>query len=176
VCCSVLQCVAVCCSVLQCVAVCCSVLQCVAVTWLIHMCDMTDSCLTHTRHSCVWHDSFICVTWIIHTCDMAHSYVRLAHVRSDFPALTNSAHMWEQASFTGFFWHNTSLSWVSFGIIRLFYGSLLAYIGLFMSITRHSSALSHSEVVCVWECRSLLWVSFDIYTSLLTYFCHFIPI
>ena len=159
-------------------------------TWLIHMCDMTHSCVSYEaficetwliyvcdmNHAYVWHDSFICVTWLIHTCDTAHSYVRLAPVRSDSPALTNSAHMWEQASFMGLFGHNTSLLWVSFGTIRLFYGSLLAYIGLFMSITRHSSALSHSEVVCVWECRSLLWVSFDIYTSLLTYFCHFIPI
>jgi len=45
-----------------------------AVTWLIHMCDMT--------HSCVWHDSFmrvtysfICLTWLIHMCDVTHSYV-----------------------------------------------------------------------------------------------------
>jgi len=45
------------------------------VTWLIyirdicliHMCDMT--------HSCVWHDLFICVTWLIHMCDSTHSYV-----------------------------------------------------------------------------------------------------
>jgi len=44
----------------------------ICVTGLIHMCDMT--------HSCVWHDSFICVTWLIHMrvmcmCDMIHSYV-----------------------------------------------------------------------------------------------------
>jgi len=37
------------------------------VTWLIltgliHVCDMT--------HSCVWHDSLICVTWLIYICDM----------------------------------------------------------------------------------------------------------
>jgi len=37
------------------------------VTWLIHVCDMT--------HSCVWHDSFMCVTWPIHLCDMTHSCV-----------------------------------------------------------------------------------------------------
>jgi len=36
-------------------------------TRLVHMCDMT--------HSCVWHDSCICVTWRIHVCDMTHSCV-----------------------------------------------------------------------------------------------------
>jgi len=35
------------------------------VTWLIHVCDMT--------HSCVWRYSFKCVTWLIHVCDMTHS-------------------------------------------------------------------------------------------------------
>jgi len=34
------------------------------VTWLIHVCDMTLSC--------VWHDLFICVTWLIHTCETIH--------------------------------------------------------------------------------------------------------
>ena len=43
--------------------------QCfICVTWLIHMCDMTPSC--------VCNDSFGCVTWLIHMCDMTHSYVR----------------------------------------------------------------------------------------------------
>jgi len=65
------------------------------VTWLIHVCDMT--------HSCVWHDSFMCVTCItyiytcvrdtyiytcvityIYTCVMAHSnvtcHVWMSHV------------------------------------------------------------------------------------------------
>ena len=36
-------------------------------TWLIHMCDMTNSY--------VWHDEFICVTWRIHMCDMTNSHV-----------------------------------------------------------------------------------------------------
>ena len=46
----------------------------ICVTWLIRMCDMTDSY--------VWHDAFICVppfirvTWRILVCDMTHSYVR----------------------------------------------------------------------------------------------------
>ena len=35
------------------------------VTWLIHMCAMT--------HSCVWHGSFMCATWLIHVCEMIHS-------------------------------------------------------------------------------------------------------
>ena len=46
----------------------------VCVTWLIPMCDMTHSMCDMT-HSYVWHDSFICVNWLIHICDMTHSYV-----------------------------------------------------------------------------------------------------
>jgi len=42
-------------------------ISCMCVTWLIHVCDMT--------HSCVWQDSFMCVTWLIHVCDMTHSCV-----------------------------------------------------------------------------------------------------
>ena len=59
------------------------------VTWLIHVCDMTHSCVWHDSfmcvtwlihvwdmiHSCVWHDPFMCVTWLIHVCDMTHSCV-----------------------------------------------------------------------------------------------------
>jgi len=37
------------------------------VTWLIHMCDLSNS---YVRH-----DSFIWVTWLVHVCDMTHSYV-----------------------------------------------------------------------------------------------------
>ena len=57
------------------------------VTWLIHVCDMTHSCVWHDSfmyvtwliqicdmtHSCVWHDSFMYVTRLIHVCDMTHS-------------------------------------------------------------------------------------------------------
>jgi len=33
----------------------------ICVTWLIHMCDMTPSCVfMYTFDSCVWHDSFSC--------------------------------------------------------------------------------------------------------------------
>jgi len=41
------------------------------VTWLIRMCDMTQSY--------VWHDSFVCVTWLIRMRDMTHSYVWHRH-------------------------------------------------------------------------------------------------
>jgi len=37
------------------------------VIWLIHVCDMT--------HSCVWYDSFMCVTWLISVCDITYLYV-----------------------------------------------------------------------------------------------------
>jgi len=61
----------------------------VYMTWLLHMCDMTQSCgwhdsstgvtwLTYTcvkTHSYVCHDSFSPVTWLIRTCAMTHSYV-----------------------------------------------------------------------------------------------------
>jgi len=42
-----------------------------SVTWLIHMCDMTQSY--------VWHDSFTCVTWLIHICDMTHHMCDMTH-------------------------------------------------------------------------------------------------
>ena len=37
------------------------------ITSIIHMCDMT--------HSCVWHDSCTCVPWLVRMCDMTHSHV-----------------------------------------------------------------------------------------------------
>ena len=73
------------------------------VTWLIHICDMTQSYVTSLIH--IWHDWFICdmaqsyvacliwsrplwhgpvllcdmthsyATWLIHICDMTHSYM-----------------------------------------------------------------------------------------------------
>jgi len=72
VCCSVWQCVAVCGSVWQCVAVCCSVLQCDSrkikqsgdtTHWYFDMHHMCDT----TRHSCAWHDSFICTQKVTQT-------------------------------------------------------------------------------------------------------------
>ena len=73
------------------------------VTWLIHMWDMTHSCVWHdtcecvtwfihmcdVTHSYLWHDSFICVTWLIHMCDMTHSYVW----RETFMCVTWLIHM-----------------------------------------------------------------------------------
>jgi len=66
------------------------------VTWLVHMCDMTHSCVTWLIHTCgqggqgsrlnsdpcwdmthayVWYGTFTCVIWHIHMCDMTHPYV-----------------------------------------------------------------------------------------------------
>jgi len=42
-----------------------SCLQHLCVTWLIHMCDMT--------YSCVWRYAFVCWTWLVCMCDMTHS-------------------------------------------------------------------------------------------------------
>jgi len=108
VCCSVMQCVAMCCSVLQCVAVCCSVLQCdtpysyvrrglfMCVIWLIHMCDMTHSCmckytlqhtathcntLQHAATRCSIRESFMCVIWLRNICVtwLVHIYIYAWH-------------------------------------------------------------------------------------------------
>jgi len=59
--------------------------SCTCVTWLIHMCDMTQSnsctCATwlihmfDTTQSHARHDSFTCVTWPIHTCDMTRDWL-----------------------------------------------------------------------------------------------------
>jgi len=51
------------------------------ITWLIHLCDMTHSCVTLLDHMCamthsyVLHDSFICVTLPMHMCDVPHLHV-----------------------------------------------------------------------------------------------------
>jgi len=54
-------------------------------TWLIHMCDMT--------HSCVWkhwfYHSIIFVTWLIHTCVFSH--VWMSHVTH----MNESCHTYE---------------------------------------------------------------------------------
>ena len=51
-------------------------------TRLIHMCDITRSCVWHDSFigdgraaGALPQDSFICVTWLVHTCDTTHSYV-----------------------------------------------------------------------------------------------------
>ena len=57
----------------------------------IHICDMTNSCVTWLMHmhnlwqdlsTCTWHDSFIGVTWLIHMC------VSVQQVRFDLSICT----------------------------------------------------------------------------------------
>jgi len=62
-------------------------------TWLIHLCDMT--------HSCVWHDSFMCVTWLFHMCDMTPSYVS----RDSFICVTWLIHMCDMTR--SYVWHDS---------------------------------------------------------------------
>jgi len=45
------------------------------VRWLIHVCDVTHSCVCDMTHSYAWQSSSICVTCLIYVCDMTHSYV-----------------------------------------------------------------------------------------------------
>jgi len=53
----------------------------ICMTWLLHMCDVTSSCVSRDSFisviwfSYAWHDTFICVTWLLHTCDVTPSYV-----------------------------------------------------------------------------------------------------
>jgi len=59
-------------------------------TWLIHVCDMNHSCVTHDLPLCVisstkcvcdvtqshvWCDAFVRVTWLIHLCDTTYACV-----------------------------------------------------------------------------------------------------
>jgi len=71
-------------------------------TWLIHLCDMT--------HSCVWHDSFMCVTWLFHMCDMTHSYVS----RDSFIYVTWLIHMCDMSR--SYMWHDSFIceTWLIF--------------------------------------------------------------
>jgi len=57
-------------------------------TWLIHVCDMTHSCVWHDTHECVMLLMKLCVPWLTclatwysncrttHVCDIHHSFVR----------------------------------------------------------------------------------------------------
>jgi len=67
----------------------------ICATWLIHMCDMT--------HSCVWHDSLIWVTWLIHMCDMTHSYVW----HDSFIGVTGRIHMCDMTH--SYLFHDSSM-------------------------------------------------------------------
>jgi len=69
--------------------------------WLMHMCDMTQSC--------VWHDSFICVTGLIHMGDMNYMYAttRLINMcrmntctHMDDKEMCDMTHSYEVKSFT----------------------------------------------------------------------------
>jgi len=44
-------------------------------TCLIHACDIFNSCVWHVPHSCMGHASFINVTSLIHACGMPHSHM-----------------------------------------------------------------------------------------------------
>ena len=48
----------------------------VYVTWLVHVCDLTRTCVTWLIH--VWLDSCMCVTWLMHVCDLTHACVSQA--------------------------------------------------------------------------------------------------
>ena len=75
----------------------------ICVTWLIHVCDMTHSCVWHDsficvwvshtsfRRRCVWRDSFICVTWLIHMCRVIVEW--LIHVYTCGRVVTGSHHV-----------------------------------------------------------------------------------
>jgi len=65
----------------------------ICVTWLIHIRDMT--------HSCVWHDTFTCVTWLIYMCDMTHSCRR----RDSFICVTWLIHMCDMTH--SYVWHDS---------------------------------------------------------------------
>ena len=114
-------------------------------SWLIHICDMT--------HSCMWHDSFLCVTWPIHTrdmtkaleagaysrwtgswlihmCDMTHSYVRsdsfirVTWLTEEFNRLRGPwrcGHLVEHM-LTRFFWgaHSGKNCWENSPLSRIF--------------------------------------------------------
>ena len=51
----------------------------ICVKWLVHMCDMTNSCMRHVACICVTHDSFICVTHDSFICVTHDSFICVTH-------------------------------------------------------------------------------------------------
>ena len=86
-----------------------------SVTWLIQMCDVTQSdvwrasftcvmCFIHmidVLHSDVWRDSSRCITWLIRMCDMTYSYVW----RDSFICVTRLIHTCNKTH--SYVWHDS---------------------------------------------------------------------
>jgi len=123
-----------------------------SVTWLIHVCDMT--------HSCVWHDSFMCVTWLIHVCALTHSYL-----------CRDSADVFGTDDMTkSFLWHNSFIcvTW----LVHTYAGTQPMYSGLVLSVfgllimfrERFVRAMTHLHVwhdssICQCLCCSSCFAS-----------------
>ena len=71
----------------------------ISVTCLIHMCDMSHSCVNHVSSTCV--TCLIHITCLIHMCDMFHSYgmPHLCVWHASFVRVTSLLHMCDIISF-----------------------------------------------------------------------------
>jgi len=106
-------------------------------TWLIHVCDRTQSYL--------WQDSFICVTGLIRMCDMTHWYLW----QDSFIFVTGLIHMCDGTY--SCVWHD-SLIFVT-GLIRMW------------KIT-HSYAWLDSFVWQDWRLEWLLeWLLYNVWNN-----------
>jgi len=123
------------------------------VTWLMHVCDMT--------HSCVWHDSFMCVTWLIHVCDMTHSCVWLVFNLN----VQYICNLGRAAEAKQLFLHGMNLSHFPASVLRL---TMLTVLRCVYIIYIYINAKNHTNMKEAYEKDQFLFtyispVSIDIY-------------
>ena len=107
-------------------------------TWLLHMCDMTQSY--------VWHDSFICVTWLLHMCDMTQSYVW----HGSFIRVTWLIHTWDMTH--SYVWHDSFIcvTWLLYMCDEL-YTVLLDWSEVGLGFTKLLLIQTDLCVLCVFD-------------------------
>jgi len=112
--------------------------------WLIHVCDMTQSC--------VWHDSFICVIWFTCLCDILHggwwilvcySFISVMHPHVRW-------HSWFNYTHSGVWHHARGIMNISSWLIYIC-GSLIHMCDMAHSYVWHDSFIYvwHDSLICM---------------------------
>ena len=114
--------------------------QPISVVWLVHMCDMTPSCM--------WHESFIYVTWLIcvpwltHMCD-----VSLSHVRHDsFIRVTGLMHMYDMTH--SYVWQHSGIHMCDMAHSYVWHDSSICVTWLILMYNLTRSYVWHGSFIC----------------------------